>query len=359
MTANIPTDSSALKFNYLLRPRKSIERKMLAESFRHLRAFAPLKDYEYIGFGTFYFADFKLFHRQLGINHMISIEGDSSIMRRVQFNRPFAKRVIRIEEGRSTQFLMKHDWKRRAIIWLDYDRILNTEQLRDVELVIQNAPSGTILLITTDCDSKAFEKKIPAAVKHNIEKLFDLIDPHIIKLPQSDKIRELFKLCGQGDLKLETLIENLDGQLIDGITETDLGSNLPKILQDIILSEISRGIRARAAKNSMQAVEFKQLYSFIYADGRSMYTMGGIILDSVDKAKFVESGIGQLDFNRTANSFLTINAPHLTVKERAHLEGLIPTDNAKEGKTIGIEHDEFAAFCDAYRYYPSFTEMDV
>ena len=68
--------SSYQKINYSIRPAKSAERKMLCELIQHLSVFHKLSDYQYIGFGSTYFTDFSLFHRNLGINKMISIEKD-------------------------------------------------------------------------------------------------------------------------------------------------------------------------------------------------------------------------------------------------------------------------------------------
>ena len=63
------------KINYLLRPNKSVERKMVCEMLAGISSVKDLSAYQYIGFGSTYFADFSLFHRSFGITKMISIEG--------------------------------------------------------------------------------------------------------------------------------------------------------------------------------------------------------------------------------------------------------------------------------------------
>ena len=77
------------KINYSLRPAKSIERKMLGNAFRKLSDFGAVESYRYIGFGSTYFSDFILFHKALGIKHMISIERDRENEERFRFNCPF------------------------------------------------------------------------------------------------------------------------------------------------------------------------------------------------------------------------------------------------------------------------------
>src|SRR5687768_13986003 len=91
------------KFNYRLRPAKNIERKMMSELFERLQHFAPLREYQYVGFGSIYFADYALFHKRLGIGRMISIEGNVKDEERVRFNSPY--RFIDIRMGLSFEVL--------------------------------------------------------------------------------------------------------------------------------------------------------------------------------------------------------------------------------------------------------------
>lgn len=59
---------------YSLRPAKHVERRILCDAFRRRSKFASVESYQYVGFGSVWFSDFSLFHRQLGIGKMISIE---------------------------------------------------------------------------------------------------------------------------------------------------------------------------------------------------------------------------------------------------------------------------------------------
>src|SRR5437588_11821501 len=80
---------SGEKIDYNLRPAKQIERKMLCEAFRRLSAFDLIESYRYVGLGSFYFADFVLIHRLLGITNLVSIEAEGSKAQRFRFNRPY------------------------------------------------------------------------------------------------------------------------------------------------------------------------------------------------------------------------------------------------------------------------------
>lgn len=87
------------KINYELRPAKNIERKMLSEAFRCLTSFGSVSSYRYVGFGSHFFSDFKLFHRSLGITQMISIEDNKEYKERFTFNIPYS--CIKLRFGNS------------------------------------------------------------------------------------------------------------------------------------------------------------------------------------------------------------------------------------------------------------------
>ena len=64
--------ASYRKIDYRVRPAKAVERKMFVEILRKLSEFGRLEGYRYVGLGSLYFSDFKLFHRVLGFDSMIS-----------------------------------------------------------------------------------------------------------------------------------------------------------------------------------------------------------------------------------------------------------------------------------------------
>ena len=59
--------------NYETRPHKFTERKMLLSSLSKICNYYS-DEYQYIGLGGISFTDFKLFHKELHINEMHSIE---------------------------------------------------------------------------------------------------------------------------------------------------------------------------------------------------------------------------------------------------------------------------------------------
>jgi len=135
------------KFNYRVRPAKSIERKMLCETLLRLSFFEPIENYRYIGFGSTTFADFILFHKTLGIKDMISIEKRETDKVRFEFNKPF--HCIDMRYGNSNEVLPSLAWQTKTIVWLDYDGFLTDSVLQDVAYTSMNLISGSNLAFRT------------------------------------------------------------------------------------------------------------------------------------------------------------------------------------------------------------------
>jgi hypothetical protein len=132
--------------NYRLRPSKNIERKMMVEILRSLSHIKPIEDYQYIGFSSPYFSDFKLFHRELGLEDMVSIEEKECLQNRFRFNKPFD--CIQVEFGRSDEVLPELDMSRETILWLDYTTELKPYMFEDIENFCYSAPPGSVIFVT-------------------------------------------------------------------------------------------------------------------------------------------------------------------------------------------------------------------
>ena len=140
------------KIDYALRPAKNIERKMMCEALNRLARIAPLVTYRYVGFGSIGFYDFALFHQRLGITDMLSIEGCTDAQRRVEFNKPYS--CIALQWGMSNEVLPALRWTKRAVIWLDYDGVLDANALDDITTITSRARSGTALIVTVPLTQK-------------------------------------------------------------------------------------------------------------------------------------------------------------------------------------------------------------
>jgi len=150
-------------FNYNYRPAKSIERKLFAELLKEIYGVFPGKDCTYIGLGSVFFSDFKLIHKELGINLMINIEKNEDDKKRFEFNKPFS--CIKLKWGETTAVLPCENWEGRKIIWLDYDKSLQPFMFEDIDTVFTKANSGSFYLMS--CNSK-LSKYVRPDGNHNI-----------------------------------------------------------------------------------------------------------------------------------------------------------------------------------------------
>src|SRR5271169_5543512 len=70
------TRSSGYKVPYDVRPSKQAERYIMVELLHKLDSCTKgISKYHYVGMGSFFFHDFRLFHHLLGIKRLTSIEG--------------------------------------------------------------------------------------------------------------------------------------------------------------------------------------------------------------------------------------------------------------------------------------------
>ncbi len=330
--------NNSRKINYRLRISKAVERKMFCSAFQKLSVFYPLENYRYIGFGALYFADFYLLHRQLGIKNMLSIEKSRSaeIEARYNFNKPF--RCVKVMFGSSHDVLPQLSWDEPTIAWLDYTCSLNSDVLSDVNTFIQNAVSGSFLIVSVNSDSSVF-------------------DPD-----ENDEI---------GKSRLNKLSEMVGKYRIPREIENNQISNagLPRVYQKILNYEIESIIQRRNAGSTTDQMHFQQLFNFKYQDGKPMYTFGGLILsdlhlDSAAKVKFDE-----LDFISRDEGVFEIQIPNLTYKEIKYLEGLLPGGISDEGVIEGLDNlykdnpqipeGDLKKFAKIYQYFPTFAETQL
>src|SRR5688572_20068153 len=84
------------KFNYLLRPAKQVERKLILQGLLALmRDGVPIDSYTYLGFGSVFYADFVMLHKSIGIEDMYCVEAQP-VERRMRFNMPYGLVKLRM-----------------------------------------------------------------------------------------------------------------------------------------------------------------------------------------------------------------------------------------------------------------------
>jgi hypothetical protein len=305
--------------NYSIRPAKNIERKMFIEACRLLYPFGDLGSYAYVGFGSTFFSDFALVHRSLGINDLISIEKDTQNAERFEFNRPF--NCIKLVFKTSTEALPKDvNWRKKTILWLDYDGRLTDSVLADISFFCDLAISGSVLIVSVQANPDR---------KNRVAKLRMRVDR--AKIPA-----------------------DING---DSLEEWGTADAYYRIISNEIQSALTRRNGTRDADRKS---EFNQLFNFIYADGAKMLTVGGILHEAGEREAFNECRLAEkLDFIRTGREPYQIAAPSLTLREIQHLDKQLPCSGDSGVAARGIPAEDIDHYRRVYRFFPRFAETEL
>lgn len=324
------------KINYLLRPNKSVERKMVCEMLSTISTIRDISSYQYIGFGSTYFADFSLFHRNLGISKMISIEEEDSAQDRCEFNKPFA--CIKLKMGKSSNLLSNLNINTNdSIVWLDYDGIISKTVFSDINTVVGMMKPDSFFMLSLNADLNTL--KDDESAKENEDK------PNLIQI--------LISKIGED-------------RFPNQYSEKKLTSKMYlQILYQCIMQEIYTVVQKR---NGMEEnkVKFHQSIHFEYRDGARMLTLGGFLFNENEEEKQLkEMGIQRLPFYRNDSSICPIRCPILSLREIQALNAHLPCkemDNTKgifedeELNSFPITNSDINQYSKLYRYFPNFAE---
>lgn len=338
--------SSYRDINYAIRPAKNIERKMLSELFQRLIFIDKLENYRYIGFGSTYFSDFEIFHRNLNISKMISIEGNGTDKLRFKFNRAFS--CIDIKFFQSDIILPRLKYQEKDIIWLDYDKQLKESVFDDIDTIVSKVQSGSVILISINVEPPRItlceeERKDPKIRK---EKIIEALEQLNISLGNKLNIRH--EISPRNKLSI----------LKDW--------NFAKKCRELIDNQIKYSLSFREIAEQ-QNLTYQQLFNFHYDDDAKMLTVGGIILDSETNEKVTLCNFSDLYFFRNDENVFYIDPPNLTYREIKYLNkymslndiSKIPKDDADNKIDKIVPMQDIKKFQKIYRYFPTFSESNL
>lgn len=313
--------NSPRSLNYETRPAKFAERKMLLTSFQRICNYYG-NEYQYIGMGGLAFTDFKLFHKELHINEMFSIEGGDFTEEKIKFNCPYS--FINIHREFTTQALNEIDIRKKTIVWLDYDGCLDNYMFEDLSILLNSLPVGSIYLFSCNRDLKNDETGNIYTIDEFKEKFGNLI-PYNLK-------------------------------------NTDLtGSSNYETILKMFLNQINSIIKQRNLDG--ESIEFQQLYNILYQENRGakMFTFGGIITEKDDSN--LHFNLSDLNFLRIDKEPYRINIPNLTIKEIDLINNHLLFDNGYDYKDLMkmkiVGKHDLEKFLKIYKYLPAFFDVRI
>jgi len=306
---------SYLKVHYELRPAKQVERRMMMDAFQRMNAAGfQLSDYQYTGFGSVYFIDFSLLHKFLGIRRMLSVEHSPKVRNRVYFNKPYD--LVEIEIASISDVIPRLSRDRKHILWLDYDDMLNADQLSDLSLSCAQLSPGSILLVTVDAEPPVKNGSPSEWCEHFRQ-----------------EARDLFNIRWSAtDFKESLLVRR----------------NI-----DILSNAIQQGLAGRAE------ITFHPIFNFLYADGHRMLTIGGVIGTESDERMLRACHFERVHYTRTNLRYepFRIEVPHVTRKERLYLDAAMPCADGWTPSEFEMDWPKVQAYRDIYRFFPAYAEM--
>lgn len=306
--------NTANRIDYSIRPAKCIERKIICELLQKVNTSYPIYNYRYIGFGSFYFTDFILFHNQLNIDKMISIE-KSTKQDRYVFNKPY--KCIDILFCDAQDALSRHiDFSLEApdFIWLDYDGQISESIISDIITASQKIHKGSFLFASYNpsIDFPDDNKRLPF-------------------------LKEMFK----------EYLPNIEEKEIDK-------KSIPTILFKTINNAIQKAVIDKSVTGNILATSF---FNVKYRDGATMCTVGFYFHSSDDSIDF--SAIETLPGVTQDETPINLKVPRLTKAEIRELNKLLPgssVEEVKEKLPYLADSDAIENYMKLYKFYPNFVD---
>lgn len=311
-------------FNYSYRPAKTIERKLFIELLKEIYGVIDSKKCTYIGFGSIFFVDFRMIHKELGIKSMINIEANIDDRKRFEFNKPFS--CIKLLWGTSTEILLDIDWIGKKIVWMDYDETLQAYMFEDIDTIFSNLNPGSFYFFTCNCSlPKYYNRNLN---RYNVEGFEEDFDGHI---------------PFQHDPEMLTV------------------NNSPNLIRQMILSKINHVLELRnAILDEPNKLVFTQMLFLTYKDGAPMFSYGGMLLKQSEVNTSKIKNIFSLPYVKKSNNRIEIQSPVLTNPEIDLINSYLPKSKKSflDLKKIDfIPHVDKENYYTVYRYYPSFVEV--
>jgi hypothetical protein len=336
------------RFDYLLRTNKHIERKLVFDVLHAASRKIRFTSHWYLGFGSMWFGDFRLAHRLLGIDKLVSMEhGDYAP--RAKFNRPFAS--VEVEAGESGAIMARlgdEAWSRPVVAWLDYDGHLNSDIVRDLDLLLGRAQPNSAIVVTVNGARGTYRVRRPGGAT--------------VRADTSVGVVEAFLGSGSVPTKYEPQ-QNAAGAYGD-VAE----AQFPQFLTEALAAFMAHRVVASAREVDGSRLTFVPLYRLHHRDGADMVTVGGALATAEGAAVWRECLCSHPILAEPGGvaTYSSLDLIPITVKEKIALDECLPDPGdgsnflaAARAAGLEIHDDEIAKYRKFYRHFPVFVETTM
>lgn len=304
---------------------------MVCEMLSGLSSIKDLSTYMYIGLGSVYFADFLLFHRNLGIAKMVSIESDNKVKDRCEFNKPFS--CIELKMGESTNILPNLDIQANdSIVWLDYDGAISDSVFSDINTVVSKMRPDSFFMLSLNADTCVLKTPLEEDGEVDPEK-------RVVEMIGDERFPNQYR---DKEMTPKTYLS---------------------LLHHCIMNEITAAVQKRNGMEDERVV-FHQAVNFLYLDGIRMLTLGGFLFreDEVDE-HLDKMCTRNLPYYKNDSEPFKIQCPVLSLKEiqtlNSHLPCIVHDDGKIDDEFLNkfpLNNSDIRKYAALYRYYPSYVE---
>lgn len=318
---------------YHLRPNKAVDRLLFLELCLRLAPALKIEDggYEYIGFGGPQMEDFRLLHEKFPQMPMFCIEQSENVIPRQKFNCPHTQVNFLPEAKKSRDWLNEWVPDKPVILWFDYAiKAERKEQFNEFQTLLACAPNKSLLRVTMNAD-----------------------------LP-----------LGSGkpsDRQMQSLRETFGKIVPPDVSDEDMAAQeFP-----IVISKMFELAAADVLQPAGDRV-FHPLLLTSYRDTNQMLVVTGLLAPKVDcEAVVSEGGLDDWPYySKNWADIRFINMPELTIKERIHINQLLPREagNAQQiQNALGFQVDELPDlsldkirnYTEFYRHFPQFGRVAI
>ena len=193
---------------------------------------------------------------------------------------------------------------------------MNEAIIEDLRVLVQQAPENSVLLYTVSAAGNKYG--VPRDRPEDFRRLFGPVVPDDLSI----------RACR--DDRLQTTLAEFGMQFLVSV-----------------------------AADANRPGGFKPAFQVAYKDGSPMVTIGGV-LPSVNQVEDVEAILGSEDWGGIIGDLIT--APHLTIRESASIQALLPSTaniSREQIRELGFDltEDEIMIFQKFYKQYPSFAQV--
>jgi hypothetical protein len=323
---------SAGSIPYHLRPNKAVDRLLFLELCSKLALALKIESegYSYVGFGGPQMEDFRLLHERFPQMSMLCIECEENLIPRQKFNCPHTQ-VNFLPEAKTSRDWLK-DWKpeKPVILWFDYAlKSERKEQFNEFQTLLADAPDRSLLRITMNADLPLGSGKSSEQLE-NLRATFGKIVP--------PKISDEEMAAQQFPITLAKMFE---------------------LAAEAVLQPAGERI-------------FHPLLITSYRDTNRMMVITGLLASKADcEAAITTSKLNDWSYlAKNWSDVRFINMPELTIKERIHINQLLPKEagNAEQIQNVlgfhvdeipEISLDKIRNYTEFYRHFPQFGRVAV